>query len=135
VVSESKWRALRARMERLGIRECDIEEQFVRSGGRGGQNVNKTATCVVLLHRPSGIRVKCQIARTQADNRFFARRILCERIEAGTEEARQEAALERHRVRSRARKRSMRTKERMLDARRRRAHVKAMRKIPDWEFT
>ncbi|MBI2070770.1 MAG: peptide chain release factor-like protein [Elusimicrobia bacterium] len=75
-VSPEKETALRARMQRLGIREAEIEEHFVRSGGKGGQNVNKTATCVYLKHRPTGLEVKCQESRSQAINRFLARRIL-----------------------------------------------------------
>ncbi len=54
---------LSQRMAVLGLRNEDIEESFVRSGGHGGQNVNKTATCVMLLHRPTGIQVKCQATR------------------------------------------------------------------------
>ena len=81
-VTADKERALRERMAALGIRDDDLEERFVRSGGKGGQNVNKVATCVVLRHVPSGFAVKCQEARTQAMNRFLARRLLLEKIEA-----------------------------------------------------
>ena len=80
-VSPEKNAALRQRMEALGIREEDLEERFVRASGKGGQHVNKTSTCVQLLHRPSGIEVKSMGQRSQSLNRFFARRLLLERIE------------------------------------------------------
>src|SRR5665213_425996 len=69
------------RMAALGVRESDIEESFVRSGGHGGQNVNKTATCVMLLHRPTGLQVKCQTTRQQGLNRAIAWRLLLDKIQ------------------------------------------------------
>ena len=69
-------------MAALGVREADIEETFVRSGGHGGQNVNKTATCVMLLHGPTRLQVKCQTTRSQGLNRYLARRLLLDKIEA-----------------------------------------------------
>lgn len=79
-VSPEKNEELRRQMEALGVREEDLEERFVRSSGKGGQHVNKTSSCVQLLHRPSGIEVKCMEERSQSLNRFFARRLLLERI-------------------------------------------------------
>src|SRR5438132_11005355 len=72
---------LAQRMIALGVREAEIEETFVRSGGHGGQNVNKSATCVMLLHHPTGLQVKCQTTRQQGLNRFLARRLLLDKIE------------------------------------------------------
>ena len=80
-VSEEKNRWLQERMEALGIHEKDIEEKFIRSSGRGGQNVNKTSTCVYLRHIPTGIEVKWMRERSQSLNRFLARRELVRRIE------------------------------------------------------
>ena len=81
-VSPEKEAQLTQRMAALGVREADLEETFVRSGGHGGQNVNKTSTCVMLLHRPTGLQVKCQATRQQGLNRFIARRLLLDKIEA-----------------------------------------------------
>jgi peptide chain release factor len=83
-VSEEKNRWLRERMEELGILEKDLEEKFVRSSGHGGQNVNKTSTCVYLKHIPTGIEVKCMKDRSQSINRFLARRELIKKVEMST---------------------------------------------------
>lgn len=80
-VSEEKNRWLREKMAELGVTEADLEESFVRSSGAGGQHVNKTATCVQIRHRPTGIEVKCMKDRSQSVNRFLARREILERIE------------------------------------------------------
>ncbi|MBI2422065.1 MAG: peptide chain release factor-like protein [Candidatus Hydrogenedentes bacterium] len=80
-VSPGKEQELLNRMEQVGLREDDLDESFVRSGGKGGQKVNKTSSCVQLKHRPSGLEVKMQQERSQALNRFFARRRLCELLE------------------------------------------------------
>ena len=84
VVSSEKEKAILEKMEYLGIREEDIVERFIRSRGHGGQNVNKVSTCVYLKHVPTGIEVKCQQERSQALNRFLARRILIQKIEDQT---------------------------------------------------
>ena len=80
-VSFAKVQELRSKMEKLGLKESDFEESFVRSGGAGGQNVNKVSTCVVIRHRPTSLEVKCQRERSQALNRYLARRLLVEKIE------------------------------------------------------
>lgn len=113
-VSAEKEGLLAQRMAALGVKETDIEESFVRSGGHGGQNVNKTATCVMLLHRPTGLQVKCQTTRQQGLNRFIARRLLLDKIEqrqTGVVAAEQ-ARIEK--IRRQKRRRSRRAKERML---------------------
>ncbi|MEK6223676.1 MAG: peptide chain release factor-like protein [Thermodesulfobacteriales bacterium] len=80
-VSVEKEVELLKKMDQLGVKEADIDEKFIRSGGPGGQNVNKVATCVQLKHLPTGITVKIQKDRTQGVNRFLARRSLLSKIE------------------------------------------------------
>ncbi len=126
-VSTEKQRELAERLESLGIVESDLEETFVRSGGKGGQNVNKVATCVVLVHVPSGTSVKCQDGRSQAMNRFLARRMLADRIES---ERLGEASREAQRVariRRQKRRRSRRAKEKILRDKHHRAEIKGQR--------
>jgi protein subunit release factor B len=129
-VSPEKQHALLMRLERLGVREADLEERFVRSGGAGGQNVNKVATCVVLRHLPTGTSVKVQEARTQAMNRFLARRLICEKLETEREGRRSAREQEIERLRRQKRKRSKRAKEKMLAGKHAQSEKKAMRRAP-----
>ena len=113
-VSIEKENQLALRMAALGVREADVEESFVRSGGHGGQNVNKVSTCVMLIHRPTGVSVKCQETRQQGLNRFIARRLLLDKIEERKNGfvAAQRAEIEK--IRRQKRKRSRRAKNKML---------------------
>ena len=80
-VTDKKAIELARRMEACGLQESDLQERFVRSGGPGGQKVNKSSTCVYLKHSPSGLEVKMQKSRLQGLNRFYARRRMCELLE------------------------------------------------------
>jgi protein subunit release factor B len=113
-VSAAKEKELAEKMEALNIREEDIEESFVRSGGKGGQHVNKTSTCVYLRHAPTGVEVKCQEERSQALNRYRARVLLVKKIEQLIK-GRESAEIQRiEKIRRQKRKRSKRAKEKML---------------------
>lgn len=127
-LNPDKQDQLSQRMTALGVREADLEEIFVRSGGHGGQNVNKTATCVMLLHKPTGLQVKCQTTRQQGLNRFLARQLLLDKIDA-RQKAREDserARLEKLRRQKRGRSRS--AKEHMLADKSHHAAKKASRR-------
>ncbi len=126
-VSHKKDEDLERRMAHLGIRETDLEESFIRSGGPGGQNVNKVSTCVVLKHLPSGLVVKCQKERSQAMNRYFARRILLAKLEAQIHGRQSEEAKRISKIKRQKRKRSKRAKEKMLQAKRHQSQKKRLR--------
>lgn len=126
-VSKAKQEELKRRMRRLGVLERDLREHFVRSSGPGGQRLQKVSTCVVLKHIPTGIEVKCQKERSQALNRFLARRILIEKLERKILKEKSEAERKRWKIRKQKRRRSRRAKEKMLAEKRHRAEVKRMR--------
>lgn len=121
-------------MNALGIYERDLEESFVRSSGAGGQHVNKTSTCVQLFHRPTGLLVKCQEDRSQAVNRYRARRILVERYEAAVLKRKTDAEQKWEKIRRQKRRRSRRSKEKMLQDKHHQSVKKTFRKISrgDW---
>jgi protein subunit release factor B len=126
-VTARKQHELNERMRRLGVRPEDIAESFIRSSGPGGQKVNKSSSCVVLLHRPTGIQVKCQTERSQALNRFLARRMLLDKIERrqlGILSAEQQT---REKIRRQKRRRSRRAKAKMLADKRHHAEKKSLR--------
>ncbi len=123
-VRPGKEEALRERMRALGVREEDLEESFVRSGGPGGQHVNKVSTCVELVHRPTGLRVKCQDDRSQSMNRFLARRRLLDRIELERKGAVSAQQAEREKIRRQKRRRSRRSRQRSVEDKRHRSATK-----------
>ena len=127
VVSQKKQDELRQKMEELDISESDIIEKFIHAGGKGGQNVNKAATCVYLKHVPTGIEVKCQRERYQAINRFLARRLLADKIEQlklGKQSATQQRI---EKIRRQKRKRSKRAQEKVLEAKKVQSQKKELR--------
>ncbi|HIJ66470.1 MAG TPA: peptide chain release factor-like protein [Candidatus Hydrogenedentes bacterium] len=110
-VTPKKETELRRRMAACGLVEADLDESFVRSGGPGGQKVNRTATCVYLKHRPTGLEVKMHKERSQALNRFFARRRMCALIEAQTMGDQSPEALEREKRRKQKARRKRRARQ------------------------
>lgn len=125
---DSAASTLESRMKALGVEESDVEESFVRSGGHGGQNVNKTSTCVLLIHKPTGMQVKCQTTRHQHQNRVLARELLIQKLEDRRREqlARQRQEAEKQRRKKRGR--SAASKKRMLADKAHRGARKACRR-------
>jgi peptide chain release factor len=126
-ISQEKEAALRQRMERLGVREEEFRETFVRSSGPGGQKVNKTSSCVYLVHLPTGLTVKCQQERSQTLNRFVARRLLLDRIERLQTGLVSAERMRAEKIRRQKRRRSRKAKEKILEAKHLQSEKKTLR--------
>ncbi|MDD4953804.1 MAG: peptide chain release factor-like protein [Candidatus Omnitrophica bacterium] len=127
MISRGKEDQLQELMRHLGVRQEDILEKFVRSQGPGGQNVNKVSTCVYLRHIPTGIEVKCQQERSQAQNRFLARRMLLKKIESQILGKLSEERKRIEKIRRQKRRRSRRAKLKILEAKRMHSEKKSLR--------
>jgi len=127
-VAKAKEENLKQRMLALNIREHDIEEKFILSSGKGGQNVNKVSTAVYIKHKPSGIEVKCQSQRSQVLNRFLARKRLTDKIEEVIKGRQSERKKKIAKIKRQKRKRSKRAKEKLLEYKKIRSKKKAFRK-------
>lgn len=114
--------------ETLNVRPEDIVESFVLGGGKGGQKINKTSSCVVLRHSPTGIEVRCQKHREQSKNRLSAYKLLIDKIEYATLGAESEKAQKIFKLRKQKQKRSHRAKEKMLEQKHHRSEIKQARK-------
>src|SRR6266705_2554479 len=127
--------SLNARMAQLGIRDVDLVETFARSGGPGGQNVNKVSTAVRLLHRPSGVSVTVQDSRSQAQNRRLARERLLDAVEQAEQKRRAAEIAQREKARRRRSARPAALKRRILESKRKRGVLKKQRKKIDMQGT
>ena len=119
--------SMAVRIRDLGLRKEDIIEKFIRSAGKGGQNVNKTSTCVYLKHLPTGIEVKCQQERSQAMNRVAALGLLAQKIAEAAFQVKQERKQAREKERRRKRPRPYRLKERILETKKKTGEKKRLR--------
>ena len=128
MITQEKWEKLQERMDKLKISEADLSEQFIRASGKGGQKVNKTSSCVHLIHKPSGLEIKCKQSRLQGSNRFFARRDLCDKLEGKILGIKSKKRQAQEKVRRQKRRRSRRAKNKMLDEKSKQGQKKALRR-------
>lgn len=133
MVSSEKQKNLEEKMLKLGICEEDLVEEFIRGSGAGGQKINKTSVVVQLTHPPSGLQVRCQQSRSQALNRFLARRLLVEKLEAKIHGEKSVLQQKIEKIRRQKRQRSKRAKEKMLANKHHQSDKKTLRGKPkDW---
>lgn len=111
MIREDKKLELKKRMDDLHISEKDLEEKFVLSSGKGGQNVQKTSSCVYLKHIPTGLTVKCQKERERETNRFLARRQLCDLYEEKILKIKSKKSLEAEKIKKQKARRKRRFKQ------------------------
>ena len=130
MISSKKWQQLKDHMLELGISEADLQEKFILGSGHGGQKLQKTASTVYLKHEPSGIEVKCQESRLRDDNRFYARRRLCDKFQEQVLQQESKRQQEMEKIRRQKRKRSKRAKQKILDDKKQRSETKVLRKPP-----
>jgi len=119
---------LRAHLLALGCDLAQVEESFIHSGGHGGQNVNKVATCVQLRYAPRNILLKMQEHRTQASNRLAAWKLLATQLQRMRDAAdlARRAARELKRRQNAQRPRGV--KKQFVELKRRRAKTRHARK-------
>lgn len=128
MASKEKWEKLKTWMRDLQIQDEDLVERFIVGSGRGGQKLHKTASTVYLNHKPSGIEVKCQESRSREDNRFFARVRLCEKLQTMISDVKTKAQQDIEKIRRQKKRRSRRSKLKMVDEKTRRGRQKLFRK-------
>lgn len=131
MIRQEKWDEIRRKMTDLGIVEDDLVEKFILGSGRGGQNLQKTSSCVYLKHVPTGIEIKCQRERSRDMNRYFARKELCEKIETQVFKIKTAKVHEIEKKRRQKRKRSKRAQQKVLENKKHRGEVKEMRGRPN----
>lgn len=132
-VSKDKFLALVEEMRQAGIFEDDIVEKFITGGGPGGQKINKTHSCVYLKHLPTGFEVKCQQNRSREMNRFYARRILFDKIRDEVLNIETAKKKEAAKIRKQKARRSRKSKEKLLEKKRERSETKRDRAKPSIE--
>ena len=115
-ISPNKVKALFDRMERLGVKLEDIQEGFQKGGGSGGQKINKTSSCVRLHYLPTGLIITCQKDRSLSKNRFFALRLLVDKLEEKVDPESSKRLQKLEKARKQKKRRKRRAKAPPLDS-------------------
>ena len=127
-VTKEKQKALKTLMKKLGIEEKDLVEKFIIGSGKGGQKINKTASCVYLKHLPSKLEVKCQKNRSQTLNRYMAREELCKQVAEKIHGEKTKRLAEREKLRRQKQRRTRRQKAKILEDKKKHSEIKKARK-------
>lgn len=130
MIRKEKLEELAERMQKLGIAEGDLIEKFILGSGKGGQKINKTSSCVYLKHIPTGTEIKCQRDRSREMNRYYARKELCEKLEEKIEGVKSERQQAIEKIRRQKRRRSRKSKEKMLADKKQVSEKKSLRRSP-----
>ena len=101
------------KLKQLLLNEEDIEENFVRGSGAGGQKINKTSNRVVLVHLPSGVRVECQETRSLQQNRKIGRKRLLEKLDSFYHGSASKEQQKQHKVKNKKKKTKSKNKARL----------------------
>jgi peptide chain release factor len=131
MISKEKWDKLAEWMASLQIHETELIEKFILGSGKGGQKLHKTASTVYLKHLPSGLEIKCQYSRSREDNRYFARERLCEKLHTMVFKEKTKAQQTIEKIKRQKKRRTRRSKQKMLDEKSNRGQLKILRKKPE----
>lgn len=128
MIRPEKIDALQKRLQKLEVREQDLVERFILGSGKGGQKLQKTASCVYLKYLPLSVEVKCQKSRYRETNRYYARCLLCEKLEAIRFQEKSKKQQEIAKLRKQKKRRSKRAKEKVLEEKKAQSTKKELRK-------
>jgi protein subunit release factor B len=130
-ISREKQEAIEKEMLELGITDADLIEKFILGSGRGGQNLQKTSSCVYLKHIPTGLEIKCQQDRSREVNRFLARRMLCDTIREKVLKEKSDRQMASEKIRRQKQRRSRKQKKKMVEEKRKHSEKKNLRGSPN----
>lgn len=117
MITKDKWQRIKDRMRLLGINEQELIEKFILGSGRGGQKIHKTLSCVYLKHKETGIEIKCQKTRSRDDNRYVARKRLCDKVDELIHQEKSEKQQAKEKIRRQKKRRRKRAIDKLSQTR------------------